>query len=176
MDNPYYPPGSEYAAPKRTSIGKWILWGCGGALLLFLSLGLACFVLIKGAMKVGDAQLGPACSEYLAMVGKKDLSGAYKLMGEAGKAEISEARHNAIIGGITEKLGPIKSMKVESVETGVDRTGSWGKITYDTEFQNGPGTIHVELRKESGHFKVVGIQYQSPLLAEAINKALAKPD
>jgi hypothetical protein len=175
MDTTFVSPEAGDAAPRKGSWAKWALWGCGGALILFLLLGLSCFVFVKSALKVGDTELGPACKDYLARVERKDLSGAYQLLGDAGKANLSQDQHDALIGGIMDRLGPIRSTEVQFVGAGTDLSGGWGRITYKAQFQSGPGTIRFELRKDHGQYKIIGVFFESPVLADAINKALSKP-
>lgn len=175
MDTSFVSPEAGDTAPRKGSWAKWVLWGCGGTLILFLLLGLSCFVFVKSALKIGNAELGPACMDYLARIERKDLSGAYQLMGEAGKANLSQDQHDALIGGILDRLGPIQSTEVQFVGAGTDMGGSWGRIIYKTRFQNGPGTIRFELRKYSGKYKIIGVFFESPVLTDAITKALAKP-
>lgn len=175
MDMSYAPPESEYPAVKRKPWGKWIAWGCGGALGFLVLMAVSCVFMVKGAMKVGESNFGPACSAYLAKIEAKDFSGAYQLIGPDGKESLTEEKHNAVLGGITDQLGPVISKEVQFVSTGVDQKGTWGRMVYKAQFQNGPGTIRLELRKYSNDYKVIGIFYDSPVLAEFLNKAIARP-
>ena len=175
MENSSHPPSPEVTVPKRRPWVKWVAWGCLGSVVIMLLLGLSCFLMVKGAMKVGSNEFGPACSQYLAKLESKDFSGAYALMGEDGKGAFSEQQHNQIMQGITERLGPIKSMDVQHVQTGFDQSGRWGRIIYATKFQNGSGTIRFELKKKSGEYQVVGVFFESPVLTDFINKALSQP-
>jgi len=173
MENSYSAPGSELAATKPKPWGKWIAFGCLGAVVFILLLGVSCFFLFKGAMKAGSNEFGPACSQYLAKLESKDFSGAYALMGDEGKKELSEEQHNKLMKGIMEKLGSIESMDVQSVFTGVNQNGHWGRIVYTTKFKNGPGTIQFELVKTSGEYRVIGVFFRSKVLTDYVNKTLS---
>jgi hypothetical protein len=124
-------------------------------------------------MKVGDKEFGPTCSQYLARLDSKDFSGAYALMGDEGKQALSEDKHNKLMRGITERLGPIESKEVQFVHTGFDQSGRWGRIVYATKFRNGNGTIRFELKKTSNEYRVVGIFFKSPVLTNYIHETLS---
>lgn len=130
--------------------------------------------MVKGAMKAGSNEFGPACSQYLAKLEIKDFSGAYALMGEEGKNAFPEEKHNKLMKGILEKLGPIESKEVQSVFTGVNQNGHWGRIIYAAKFRNGPGTIQFELMKTSGEYRIVGVFFRSPVLTDYVNTTLSK--
>ena len=174
MENIYSTPESEVAPTEVKPWGKWIGFGCLGAVLLILMLAASCFFMVKGAMRAGSNEFGPACSQYLAKLESKDFSGAYALMGDEGKKEFSEDQHNKLMKGIMDKLGPIESREVQSVFTGVNQKGHWGRIVYATKFRNGSGTIQFELTKSSGEYRVVGVYFRSPVLTEYINQTLSK--
>ncbi len=174
MENAYSAPDSDVAPPKGKPWGKWIGFGCLGIVVFLLLLGMSCFFMVKGAMKVGSNEFGPACSQYLARLESKDFSGAYALMGDEGKKDFSEEKHNKLMKGIMEKLGPIESKEVQSVFTGVNQSGHWGRIIYATKFRNGSGTIQFELMKTTGEYRVVGVFFRSPVLTDYINQTLSK--
>ncbi|MBI3131228.1 MAG: hypothetical protein HYZ13_07715 [Acidobacteria bacterium] len=174
MENSYSTPTSDVSNSKGKPWGKWIGFGCLGAVALMLLMGMSCYFMVSGAMKVGEKEFGPVCSQYLAKLESKDFAGAYSLMGQGGRNAFPEEKHNKLMKGITEKLGPIESKTVQFVQTGVDQTGRWGRITYATKFRNGSGTIRFELRKTTDEYQVVGVFFQSPLLTDYVNETLSK--
>jgi hypothetical protein len=163
--------GSELPTLKPNPLGKRIGFGCSGAVILLLLIGLISFFLVRGAKKGDSNELTPACSQYLAKIESKDFSGAWALMGEEGKNALSEERHNQLMKGITERLGPVLSTDIMFFHVGSDQSGRWGRIIYATKFRNGSGTIRFELKMVSNEFRVVGVFYESPLLIDYINKA-----
>ncbi|HJV91184.1 MAG TPA: hypothetical protein VJ623_12825 [Holophagaceae bacterium] len=142
--------------------------------MFLLLLGVSCFLMVKGAMKVGDREFGPVCSRYLAKLEAHDYAGAYALIAEEGQRAFPEEKHNKIMKGMSDKLGPVESKEVQFVQTGFDQSGKWGRIVYATKFRNGPGTIRFELRKTTGEYRIVGVFFQSPLLNDLVNEALSK--
>jgi len=172
--NLYAPPSTTLAEKRHGFRAIWLLWGCGGlAILLVLTLA-SCFLFVNGAMKVGDSEFGPACAQYLERLEARDYSAAWALMGDEAKEAFPEAKHNAVMGGIQAKLGKVKTMKTQFVQTGFDQNGKWGRIIYQVEFEQGKGTIRFELRKHAGEYKVVGVNFESPVLTDYFNQVLSQ--
>jgi hypothetical protein len=174
MESPYATPEAEMPEPKSKPWRKWLLWGCLGSTLAFVLLIGSCVLFVKGAMKVGENEFGPACAQYLALLESKDFSGAYELTGDEFKKVMTQDKHNALMSGIIGRLGPVKKLEVQFVQSGIDQRGKWGLIIYKTEFQNGPGTIKFTLRKVDGKFVVVGAFFDSPVLTELLNDTLSR--
>jgi hypothetical protein len=170
----YAPPVASLDEPKRGFRAIWLLWGCGGLVILLVLTLASCFLFVKGAMKVGDKEFGPACAQYLEHFEAREFSAAWALMGDEAKEAIPEAKHNAIMAGIQSKLGNVKSMSTQFVQTGFDQKGKWGKIVYQAEFERGKGTIRFELRKQAVDYKVVGVFFESPVLTEYFNQVLSR--
>jgi hypothetical protein len=134
----------------------------------------SCFVFVKGAMKTGDREYGPACSAYLEKFDAGDFSAAWALMGEEAKSVFPEAKHNAVMEGIHSRLGKVKTRETQFVQTGLDQNGKWGRIIYRVEFDQGNGTIRFELKKYAGEYKVVGVYFESPVLTEYVNQVISR--
>lgn len=174
MDSPYAPPKTDVGRPRKHSFAQWALWVCFGVIVLFTLAFGTCICTADRTMKLGKNELEPICTQYLQKIGSKDYSGAYALIGDAGKASVTEERHNKLMSGIMEKLGTIQSREIQWVQTGIDQQGPWGRIVYKTRFQNDAGTIRFEFRKPAGSYQLVGVFFDSPVLSDFITNALSK--
>jgi hypothetical protein len=59
---------------------------------------------------------------------------------------------------------------------GVDAKGRWARLAYRCEFEKSPGPLRLQLRTEGGQWKIIGTNYGSPLIEEALRSALRAQD
>jgi len=175
-DSPYTSPAASLENPRKGFRPVWIVWGCGGlVLLLVLVLG-SCFLAVKGGMAAGEHEFKPAVEAYLSKVRAKDYRGAYQDFGAEMFENVKEEDYLALEAGFQEKLGNIKSKSLQFIQTGVDARGRWGRVVFSTEFEHGNGTIAFGLRKENESWKIINIRYDSPVLLESLkSKNVPKP-
>jgi len=166
MENPDLTTEQNELPKKKSKIGKWILFGCSGCLVFSLLLLGSCFLFVKGAMKVGENQLGPACDIYLAHVNAENYQAAYNEFDDELKAMVPQEKHQAMLKAINGKLGKLLSKSVQNVQTGFNQNGHWAQIVYSGKFANGDGTIRFGLKKRNGQYKIVEFNYNSPLLLD----------
>jgi hypothetical protein len=175
IDSSYLPPASEPPLERAGFRPIWLLWGCGGiALLLVLALG-SCFLLAKGAMRAGQAEFEPACMRYITCLQARDADGGFALIGPEGQAKFTREQHAKLFQLVQQRLGAVKSMDVQFVQSGIDDHGRWGTIVYRTTFEKGPGTLKFVLRRSGEGYQIIGVFFDSPLFQDAINKALLAP-
>jgi hypothetical protein len=170
---PYEPPHVRAEPSKKSPRRLWLV-GCGGVLLcLLLAVG-TCALLVKGGMAAGEREFAPACERYLSAVAAGNYHGAYAEFGRAMRATTSEEDYVSLDQGIHARIGKLRSKTVQSVQAGAGKGGRWGRILYQCQFEKGPGTLRMELRQEDGEWKVVGFNYDSSLLDEAMRALLRK--
>ena len=165
------PPALE-GEPKRGFRGVWLLWGCGGLVAASLLLLGSCFLVVKGGMAASERQFGPAVESYLAKVHAGDFRSCYRDFGQAMHDAVKEEDYLALEAGFQEKLGPLKSKKAQSFQSGVDVKGRWGRIVYACEFEHGKGTLTFSLRKTGDTWEIIELRYDSPVFLEYLK---AKP-
>jgi hypothetical protein len=166
VENLYQSPELNEPSKKKSSIGKWVLFGCSGCLIASLLLLGSCFLFVKGAMKAGENKFGPTCDVYLAHVNSENYTAAYDELDQDLKNIITPEKHHAMHAAINRKLGHLVSKSVQNVHTGFDQTGSWAKIDYSAKFTNGDGTVRFGLKKRNGQYKIIEFNYNSPLLLD----------
>jgi hypothetical protein len=174
MASQYTSPGSVVIDEKPGRWLKWVAWGCLGSVVIILVFLGSCFWAVVGATKVSEKEFAPTCAQYIEKFNAMDFHGAYTVMGDEPKMTFPESKHNAVMSGIFNKIGKIKSKNVQFVKTGFDQNGKWGKIVYRAEFEHGSGTIRFELRKSSSEYKIVGVFFESPVLTDYFNQVLSQ--
>jgi len=137
-------------------------------------IGLSCFFMARKTMEVGEKDFAPTCERYFTQVATGNYRSAYADFSDEMHTATKEEDYVAFDQGIHELLGNLREKSIVHVMTGIDQKGRWGRIIYQGKFEKGEGTIRFELRKEGTTFKILGLNYESPRLVEAI-KAQAPP-
>ena len=173
---PYAPPAGA-APPRPRRRGRLLLIGCGGSLLAAL-LGLGtCVLAVKGGMAVGEKELGPVCDRYLNEVAAGDFHAAYTEADPTLRQSTTEEAFSRMERGIHERTGALRTKTINAAQAGVDGSGRWGRLVYKAEFEKGPGTIRIDLRKQGEAWKIAAVNYQSPRLEDSIRSFLEQtPD
>lgn len=168
LQTPYAAPSAATAEPRNGFRPIWLLWGCGGVVLLLVLLLGSCILATKGGMAVGEREFGPAIEAYLAQVRAGDYRGAYRDFGEELHQAVKEEDYLALEMGFQEKLGPLRSKTVQFVGAGTNSKGRWGRIVYTCDFEKAKGTLVVSLRKVGDGWKIVEVRYDSPIFLESL--------
>jgi hypothetical protein len=160
MDSPYTPPLAEVGTQKPRSLGKWIFLGCSGSLVIFIFLITSCIF----AVNAGKKRMDPICMQYLKLIQDKKFDEAYSLWGEEGNLTLPLDKHRTFVSGILEKTGSIREFEYQSVFSGVDQKGHWGRLVYKTTFDKCNGIITITLREYSGAYKIdrLNVKYAEP--------------
>jgi hypothetical protein len=170
MNSPYTPPRAEVSNQKTRDLGQWVLYGCFGSVVVFALLVASCVF----AVNTGKRHMDPVCIQYLQLIEGQKYDEAYSLWGEDGRKALPIDKHRAFVSGVLDKLGAIKKFEYQSVFSGVDQKGHWGRLAYLTEFDKGSGIVTLTLRDYSGTYKIDGINFNSPELTNFINQSISK--
>lgn len=154
--SPFEPPA---AAPPREGRSPWayVLWGCGGAFLLFLLLAGSCV----GFLAHRGSELTPACETYLAEVQRGDFAGAYAGTAQAFRTKgWDEATFTRFESRVQHALGRLES----KTRVGVQTLPGSARLSYQASYSSGPVLITFVLEQEGGAWKISGVNYSSPLV------------
>jgi hypothetical protein len=125
-------------------------------------------------MAAGEKELGPVCDRYLSEIAVGDYRTAYAEADSVLRASTTEKDFANLERGIHERTGALRLKKVNGVQAGFDGLGRWGRLVYRCEFDKGPGTIRIDLRKRSDGWKVALVRYDSAQIEESIRSLLQK--
>jgi hypothetical protein len=147
---------------ERQATRKGVVAGCVGALVVLVVVVAAFVAMYRQA----HVSIPPVVGEFLGTVERGDYRLAYRMVDEEWKEAQSFEEFRAHLIMINDTLGKRRSLK----ETGFHfeaypGTGKRGKVTYDAEFENGPVTLTVTLRRHSGQWRVVDANFGSELFA-----------
>lgn len=156
--SPYAPPTTE----PPTNRGDWgwkklLLWGCLGMVgfMGLLVAGCATFLVKRGS------EITPACEAYLASAQAGRLQEAYDSAAPALRKALPRFEDFAHFERTVQShLGPLQS----KTRMGVQVFPQEAHLTYNAQFQKGPGTIAFGLVKAGGAWKVQSVNYNSTLL------------
>lgn len=143
--------------------------------LLLLLLG-SCFLVARTAMGAGEKEFSPAIESYLAKANTGEYHRAYAEFGKEMHEAVTEEDYVSLDTGMHEKLGVLRSKKLQSVQAGADLKGTWGRVVYECDFEHGKGTIAIGLREEGRVWKIINVRYDSPIFMDSFrSKARQQP-
>ena len=166
--SPFDPPTTDFREPPRPWL-CWALWGCGGALVLFLLALGSCALLLRQVSGDHAATYTVACETYFIRKQSCNYKRCYEAFGPELKGVLSEVAYIAKERAIDEKLGALKGLDFLSTGSGIDAKGRWGQMFYRGHFEKAEAVVRFDLRYSTGELRIIGVFYDSSALLEPTN-------
>lgn len=160
--DPYAPPITP-AEPEPKRRNLW-LWGCGGLLGMFLLVLAGCGLLFKRGVDVSE----PRARLYLQDWSNQRYEECYRAHADAWKAKDDRAAYRRFAEPMHRILGPVLSFERQGMFLNYLNGRKLATYHYRAHFKQGEGVVIIQVVEEHADWRVMGINFNSELLAEAL--------
>lgn len=143
-----------------------LLAALGGA--MFVSLVLCAgglYLFFRGA----SADVAPRIDELLAALATGDVAASYERdTTREFKQVTTSQQYQQIADVVRTRLGGLRSKITTSLNLRNHNGRSYVEVSYNAEFEKGPGTIQATLEKVDGQWRFMKFHVQSPILQQPL--------
>lgn len=164
MSNVYEAPA--YVTPERPSRrGRYLLLGCGAFSLIGIMICAGIAFVGYQAFSAGQAEVDKDVDAFFHGLHGADVDELYETTTTPEfKSVTSKADFADVARLIRERLGPLKSKQTRNFFAKTTTEGTFADLVYDAEFEKGPATIEMRMKRGQGSWRILQFRVDSKLL------------
>lgn len=152
----------------------WILGGCLGAVVLMVA---SCAGLLYFGYQTAADVASPRIDSLFASLQGGTFADTYETLTAPELRDITSKEDYVAMGEyLRERVGGLRSKTLTNFNVQQNNAESLIDVTYNAQFEKGPGTITAQLKKIDGEWKFTQFNVKSPLLVGNDEDAETSPE
>jgi ribosomal protein L40E len=153
--------GPDAPAKKRHGC---FYYGCLTSIAAVLLVGAGFFFLFQ----YGKTSVTPVVEEFLSAAEGGDYDRAYAMVSDEWRRKTSRDEFPALFKMVHDTLGARRSLSMRGINLQTTTSGTTARAEYLAEYDKGEADVTVNLKKYDGEWRVIGVFYNSPKLADGL--------
>lgn len=123
---------------------------------------------LAGVYLYGTRSLAPYPEKFLSLVDSGDFKGAYDMVGDGWKKQMTLEQFTEFEKSMKDALGACQSKTMDGVAVNSNNGVTTARLVFGANFAKGPAKLTFNMEKQGDEWKIQGLNYQSPLVAQKL--------